>query len=769
MYRHACDRRKPSCTRCHRRGINCVYPEAAPTLKKLQEATKTFGNRLKIFRERLKAGEITPLQPHQYYDYDMGDTLDENDIKSPYVSSVKSMPFEDDDDDMMEIQQDNFKGGSRRGRGKVASTRTFSVYPCVKCTKDLQQCDLTLPKCTRCEANNFDCTYTKTEPKANHVSQVLTTMNKVMDHWQYSIDRIAKELTQKSTKRKPPPRTAWKITTTKEGLSVHSNVNSFNDFSTLVDQFRRTMSHNKARNHTKTLVARAKEEPIFEFDEENSIHTTSEFTVWDSWAHPTHAMPQDYPIDISEELTDNLIELYCRTPCCSSIRLPIIDIEEFLVRYRNPDVSKRPSTVLVYAVCAMAARNAFQLHVWSKRPAFEAPQYNMGKALSVAYGLRGRELLSECFDEPSLENCQAAFLLSYSNYQNGYPGVIYFYEWIAYNMAVQLGLYNSDRELTQCESMLVWGIYYCNAWYKALQGGNSGTSQGVSQCKPNSPLPRLLNRPDQSLFDKQGDPEPAVVKYYVWNCWVYLIQLQVFRDQSVARLASFESGGDSNNSLLQDVVAMQETLKAFHSDLPTVWQSPNFDVIDNEQPCCTSTENFKVNVQSFAQYCVNLVSMHYSVNEIILHQAFIPMDRLPNSAISINALETCLNAANNINRIFELMVQKENCHVPLIGYFFSNIVHQKLLNYTFHDTYYKCGKNGLLHSIDISKSSFSYKYDFEMARTLIRVMEENVQCNIMRHSPSAYSLSIDSSADSSPTPSIPSPTNYSPLGQTTKG
>lgn len=717
----------------------------------------------------MKAGEITPLQPHQYYDYDMGVTLGENDINSPCVSSVKSVYFEDDDDDMMVLEQKSCKGGSRRGRGKVASTRTFSVYPCIKCTKDLQQCDLTLPKCTRCEANNFDCTFKKTEPKANHVSQVLTTMNKVMDHWQFSIDRIAKDFTQKSRdlsiRMKPLPQTVWKITTTKEGLSVQSNVNSFNDFSTLVDQFKRTMIPNKTRNQTKILVTHSNEE----LDKKSSMYTTSGFTVWNSWAHPTHAMPQDYPIDISQELTDNLIELYCRTPCCSSIRLPIIDTGEFLERYRNPDASKRPSTVLVYAVCAMAARNAFQLHVWSKRPSFEAPQYNMGKALSVAYGLRGRELLSECFDEPSFENCQAAFLLSYSNYQNGYPGVIYFYEWIAYNMAVQLGLYDSDRELTQYESMLVWGIYYCNAWYKTLQGGNSGTSQGVSQCKPNSPIPKLLQRPDQSLFDKQDDPEPSIVKYFVWNCWVYLIQLQVFRDQSVARLASFDSVGDSNNTLHQDVVAMQETLKAFHSNLPIDWQSPNLNTIDHNQPCCTSTENFKVNVQSFAQYCVNLVSMHYSVNEIILYQAFIPMDKLPNTTTSIKALETSLCAANNINQIFELMVQKENCHVPLIGYFFSNIVQQKLLNYTFDDSYYETGKSGLLHSIDISKSSFTYKYDFEMARTLIRVMEENIQCSIMRHSPSDYSLSTDSSVDSPPTPSIPSPANYTPLGQTAKG
>ncbi|CEI85544.1 hypothetical protein RMCBS344292_00006 [Rhizopus microsporus] len=53
-FRHACDRAKPSCSRCQRRGIICTYPEAAPTLKKLQKATETLGDRIKKFGDLLK-------------------------------------------------------------------------------------------------------------------------------------------------------------------------------------------------------------------------------------------------------------------------------------------------------------------------------------------------------------------------------------------------------------------------------------------------------------------------------------------------------------------------------------------------------------------------------------------------------------------------------------------------------------------------------------------------------------------------------------------
>ncbi|KAI9254715.1 hypothetical protein EDC94DRAFT_618208 [Helicostylum pulchrum] len=752
-FRHACDRRKPSCSRCYRRGISCVYPEAAPTLKNLQQATETLGDRIKKFSDKL-ASPSTPdsiISTFSDHDHDDRDTMSEN------------------------------NGPKKRSRAysKVAtsSTSSFSVYPCTKCFKDLQQCDLTLPNCSRCESNNFECTFKKNEPKANHVSQVLTTMNKVMDQWQDSIDRIARKTRELSCKanfmlRSPPPPTAWRINSTKKGLSIESNVNSYHDLSTMVDQVKQTVTvtpkikNMERKGSTAPSTPHLMDEPVIEFDDTSSIHTASGFAIWNQWSHPTHAMPQDYPIDISQELTDNLVELYFRTPCCSSIRLPIIDSKDFLARYRDPDATKRPSTVLIYAVCAMSARNAFQLHVWSKRPSFGAPQYNMGKALSVAYCLRGREQLADCFDEATFDNCQAAFLLSYCNYQNGYPGVIYFYEWIAYTMALQLGLYDEGKELTRYETMLIWCIYYCNAWYKSLQGSNNGNSNGVSQCKPKCGMPSvLLDRPDESLFEQGGEPNEGVVDYYVWNTWVYLIKLQVLRDQSIAKLVSYQMNGRLDGNLPQDLLGMQETLKEFHQSLPTEWQSPNLDVTDNKhQASCSSTTDlnettYHVDLKSFSQYCINFVSLHYSTNEIILYQAFVPLGRLPSSPISIQSLETCLNAASNISQISELMVQ--DCHVPLVGFLFASIVYRKLLSYP-NDHYYELGKFALLRSVETSKASINFKYDFEMAQTLVGVMERDIQLVILHRASSSI---IDSSVDGSPSPSPP---DYNSLGQAIK-
>lgn len=654
---------------------------------------------------------------------------------------------------------------SLRRPGGVASTSSFSVYPCSKCYKDLQQCDLMLPQCSRCQANNFECVYMKTEPKANHVSQVLTTMNKVMDQWQESLDRMAKDFAQKtrdfsqrannSFKMKPLQPFAWKITSTGRGLSVESNVSSYNDLSKLVDQFKRSLhisprdqppDDEQNRKSPALSDERQRIAQSVELDDTSSIHTSSSFSfaVWNSWSHPlAHALPQDYPIDISDELTDNLIDLYCRSPCCSAIRLPILDTTEFLARYHDPCEENRPPKVLVYAICAMAARNAFQLHVWNRRPAHETPNYNMGKALSLAYALKARELLADCFDEPTMDNCLAAFFLSYCNHQNGYAGVIYIYEWIAYSMAREMGLYDEGRELTEQECKLVWCLYYFNTWYRVLQGGSSASVES-SQFYPRCPLPPP---PPKPKVDSLDPPPPELVEYYVWSTWYYLIKLQLLRHDVMSRLVAAQQSTSKNDTDLPlDLLAMQDRLEEFYASLPDEWRNPpelstTTTTTQQNASCCSSgggmlgleessTENrkhYQVDMSGFICFCILNVHIYYNINKILLYQAFFPSDHLPTSPFSVQCLYTCVDAAYSITQTLEFMSRQYNeCNVPLLGFLFANIVYTKLLNYNDE----KCqefGRRSLQLSVEISKASVTYKYDFEMARSLVAVMEQQVR------------------------------------------
>lgn len=688
----------------------------------------------------------------------------------------------------------------------MASTSNFSVYPCSKCFKDLQQCDLTLPRCSRCEGNDFECVYQKTEPKANHVSQVLTTMNKVMDQWQESIDRMAKDFAQKtrdfgqrannSLKIKPLQPAAWKITSTTRGLSVESNVNSYNDFSRLVDQFKKSMhigpappedddeetaSRSPSMNDERQRIAQA-----VELDDASSIHTSSgfSFAIWNSWSHPTHALPQDYPIDISDELTDNLVNLYCRSPCCSAIRLPVVDTTEFLARYNSPNEADRPSKVLIYALCAMAARNAFQLHVWSHRPSHETPRYNMGKALSMAYSLKARELLSECFDEPSMDNCQAAFLLSYCNHQNGYAGVIYIYEWIAYNMAHELGLYDSGRQLTEREAILVWCLYYFNTWYRVLQG-SSTTSVESSQFYPRCDLPEPGPKPEMMEDDTEGEPPQALVDYYVWSTWYYLIRLQILRHDVMSRLVMAQRhSGKPDPDLPFDLMVMQERLQAFYDSLPAEWRDVDLAALnstDSSSPCSSgsspstdsshphhhrhdSSQQYQVDLPAFARFCVLNVHLYYNINKILLYQAFLPSDHLPTTPFSIQCLYVSVDAAYSITQTLQYMArQSDECNVHLLGFLFANIVYVKLLNY--NDEYCQdFARRCLQLSVDISKASVTYLYDFEMAKSLVNVMEQEVRsaCGA-RPQPPMRTNSIDSTCSSMwshTSSSFPSPLSH---------
>ncbi|ORX45860.1 hypothetical protein DM01DRAFT_1339822 [Hesseltinella vesiculosa] len=837
-FRHACDRKRPSCTRCAKRGLNCTYPEAAPTLKKLQKATETLGDRIKKFSDRLKTGEGMPTISLQrlarVQTPGLADPSQPSALAAPSPDTLSIRSF------LSDSSEPTLEGRSPPARPlihlkkkkRVILTTHFSVYPCSKCFKDLQQCDLSLPHCSRCEANGFECVYTKTEPKANHVSQVLNTMNKMMDQWQESIDKMAKDFAQKtrdfsaranhSLKIKPMQPFAWKITSTNKGLSMESSVNSYNDLSTLVDQFKRSLNISPKHPDTEadgdgqkragtpttntTSPATPGSSPMsycpssysemsesaagveLELDDTSSItSSTFSFAIWSAWAHPTHAMPQDYPIDITQDLTDNLVELFCRTPCCSAIRLPFIDLADFLARYRDPDPAKRPATVLVYAISAMAARNAFQLHIWSKRPAFEAPQYNMGKALSLAYTLRGRELLADCFDEPSMDHCQAAFILSYSNQQNGFPGVIYIYEWIAYTMAQNLGLYDPHRELTQQERMLVWSLYYYNTWYRVLQGGPSLAGHD-SPFYPKCPLPDIPPIPagadtpspntlssvestsgqsppatslasDTTLIasdhgkERQGSPSSSddhgdAIYYYVSALWVYQIDLQLMREQLMARLVTSQqqsAAGKSDPTLAQDLLAMQAELDHFyHQRLPPAWR--NLSILtqddlpkDDSKKADTSAQlgsaNYDMHAQphsvdcnSFGQYCVLYFHCYYYINVILLYQTFFPSDRIPTADFAVQSLHVCMNACANVTRILEIMANRyAECNVPLITFIFANLVHVKLLNYNQDVSYQAFAIYHLQKSVDIAKASSNYTYDFELSRTFVNLMEQDIQ------------------------------------------
>ncbi|GAA5796891.1 hypothetical protein HPULCUR_002269 [Helicostylum pulchrum] len=742
---HACDRTKPGCTRCKRRGITCTYPEAAPTLKKLQKATETLGDRIKKFGELLKTdippSSTTVTKPK---------CISLQRLAQPRSSVAPEIFIEDNHqvdnaDDDNDDDDDNDNMSTATNDQQVVSTSSFSVYPCSKCYKDLQQCDLTLPSCSRCSGSDFECVYLKTEPKANHVSQVLNTMNKVMDQWQESIDKMAKDFAQKtrdfgqrvdqSFKKKPSLQPfAWKITTTHKGLSVESNVNSYNDLSKLVDQFKRTMHITPPEDDTGKHI---------DLDDSSSIHTSSGFSfgVWNSLSHPTSALPDNYPVDISPELTDSLIELYCRTPCCSSIRLPIIDTVEFLQRYHDPDPEKRPSIVLIYAVCAMAARNAFQVHVWSKRPAHDTPHYNMGKALSMAYCLKGREHLSDCFDMPTLDHCQAAFLLSYCNQQNGYHNVIHIYEWISFTMAQELGLYDEGRELNSKESMIVWCLYYFNTWYRVLQG-NSNTAS-TAQLHPTRPLPLPPQKPqilDFMEIDATGPPQD-MIEYYIYTEWYCMIQLQVLRHDCMSRLLESQAAGKQDTTLSKDLLAMQDRLQNFYDRLPIEWKNPDLESIALDQMASFAPEAFclqfgledeetkpeyHLDIHEFARFCVLNVHVFYNINKILLYQAFFPSNTVPTSQFSLQCLYTCIDAAYAITQTLDIMVKhQDECNIPLLGFLFANMIYIKLLSYNV-DQYQEFASRCLVQSLNISKMSKAYLYDFEQTKNLVAAMEQDV-------------------------------------------
>ncbi|KAI9276435.1 hypothetical protein BY458DRAFT_505889 [Sporodiniella umbellata] len=602
---------------------------------------------------------------------------------------------------------------------RVHLVSSFSVYPCHKCVKDLQPCDLTIPSCGRCYMGGYPCVYQETEPKANHVSQALDTMNRVMDQWQGSMDRMAREFAQKtkdfgqkvdqSFKKKHHQMRpfAWKITKTKKGLAVEGDVHSFNDLTTLVEQFKKAMHismPSKEQSETPQVLDSALVMPCTEYvDDTSSIHTSSTFSfdIFSS-SHPLVDYQDLAPIEITDELTDSLVHLYCNTPCCSSTRLPIVNTFQFLERYNDPQ--RRPPQILIYAICAAAARNAFQFHISSAQD----KEHNIGKTISIIYCLKGRELLADCFDlEPTLDHCIAAFLLAYCHLQNGYSGILYIYEWITFTMAHELDLYNDSRKLTQEENMLVWCLYYFNTWYKVFQGNASSSVQ----IYPRSPLYTPPPKPDMSNCRQQ-----EIVDHYIYTEWYYLIQLQSLRQEITYRLLSAEPQGGQDASLSTDMVAFQKRLALFHDTLPAEWKDVDVRSEHAQHP---------IDIYLLIKSCTLNVYIDYHINKVLIHQAFFPAESFPTTRSAIQSLHLCLDSALIISRTIHAMITEydNQCNIPLFGLMFANMVYIKLLRYPGDHPYRAMVQKNLIQSIDTLKASKPYIYDLDMSSSLLNIME----------------------------------------------
>lgn len=504
--------------------------------------------------------------------------------------------------------------------------------------------------------------YERVEPKVTYIFQAVRCLNAVLDSWE---DAIQHHSLDNERRLRKSHRVSWKIAASPNGLTVHCDMATLTSLLDALDLDRKHAAPDRPR-----MLADLKK---------------CAFAIWEKWTSQNYRlMPQDYPLDISEDLTDTLVELYCTTPCCGDLRLPIIDLDDFWERYRDP--IRKPSKLLIYAVCAMAARNAFQIHIWNKRPAHESPRYNMGKALSVAYCKVARDMLADSFDEPSMDTCLAAFILSYCSHQNGYPGVIYTYEWISFTMANELGLYDKNRPMTSRETLLVWCLYYFNTWYRVLQGGST-VSLSSSQFYPHQPLPDL---PCEDVENRGTD-------YYILGVWSLLIRTQIQRDKIMSLLVK------SEESTMRDWLDMHREVESLVQTLPTDWQRPNYS-------CRAGT---------LAESCILQVHMELNINRILLCSPFITFDR--DNPHTCYCLYVCMQAAYFITCAVEALAQQ--CSAPVVGLLFAQNVYLKLLE---NPATYDAAKQQLKRCVDIAKTTTSYIYDFEMTRVLVDLLERNV-------------------------------------------
>jgi hypothetical protein len=229
----------------------------------------------------------------------------------------------------------------------------------------------------------------------------------------------------------------------------------------------------------------------------------------------------------------------------------------------------------------------------------------------------------------------------------------------------------------------------------------------------------------------------------------------------MTRLVAAQESGKADTTLPQDLLAMHHDLEQFFQRLPPDWQDVDLEIVEhtshhhrsgkdrfnmspspspssplNNSPQPVATDpaahdehcNYTVDGPGFAQYCILYVHVHYYINQILLYQSFFSSERIPNSEFALQALHKCMHASASITRILEIMAKQcGECNVPLIAFVFANVVHIKLLGYDNDKSYQEFAIFHLQKSVDISKMSINYTYDFELARTFVGLMEQDVQ------------------------------------------
>lgn len=290
-------------------------------------------------------------------------------------------------------------------------------------------------------------------------------------------------------------------------------------------------------------------------------------------------------------------------------------------------------------------------------------------------------------------------------------------------------MYDERHVHTTQESKLIWCLYYFNTWYRVLQVGTEQSIDG-SQLYPNSPLPMPPAKPIQ-LDIHSAEPSYELIDYYVYSKWYYMIQLQILRHEVMTRILSAQSFVKQESPFTQDDMSMmQHKLEEFYNNLPEEWRNPD---VENIALCSDSAAHldhkahyYHLDIHEFAMFCILTVRVYYHINKILLYQAFLPSDYSTTSAFSLDCLQKCTDAAYSITQTLDIMVKhSHDCNIPLMGLLFANMVYTKLLNYT-DGQYKEFAIRCLEQSINISKLSKAYLYDFDMARHIVSIMERDL-------------------------------------------
>ncbi|GAN08528.1 binuclear zinc transcription factor [Mucor ambiguus] len=529
---------------------------------------------------------------------------------------------------------------SLRTKSLSGSKRIKISRACDECRKRKVKCDGVQP-CSRCRKSNAECVFAKLPPKRGPPKQYMENLENRLQRVEKALKSMASPIKKMFDEQQQPSSDHPQ----QPNLSLHDTVSysaPYTSDMTFANMDRFTINEigqavyvNDLKERSDRIPTLQQQQHHYQQQQEHSNDTLSEIASLSDQSVTTTTVELPVPDHLSSRAIlkelQPLTEIYFEHV---HKYVPMIHKPSFLKQMHS--TANSPSRLLVYAMCAVAAR-------WSPDTIANAdttipPGY--------AFYQKALDLLDEFIDSPRIGTVQALVLLvKYQEYYQrpGYFHRSYTYLHMASQMCNDLGLgqLEGDSYDIEAKRRTFWATFMYDLLMSIEQG--HATYFDVHKCTTGFPL-------------VTGEEGPALEEL-ITNQNIFIQLGKVLSDiyGMVRRIYSRQrTQGDSRTQ--DQIIEEQARLFSLHTHLenflyempPSLIYAPTQDL-----------DNYPAEKQPLGDPFIGFLHMTYHFSVILLHRTYAthPPPETEHKFVAYPHRKLCAISASNITGIADVLLE----------------------------------------------------------------------------------------------------------------